>query len=112
MVERSLDSPSKSKQTLLEAFRVAVETHALATAWQALVEMAVSEMEQGKAEQALELGTFVLENAETNREAKQRAGQLKANLEALLTPEQIEAVQARVQEKAFEDLAQDLLAAG
>ena len=109
VVLRGSGSPSESKQALLEAYRVAVELQILAIAWQALVEMAVSEKEQGKTEQALELVTFVLNNAETDREAKERAGSLKANWATLLTPVQIEAVQARAQERALEDLAQDLL---
>lgn len=109
---RGSGSHFESTQALLEAYQVTMELQTLAVAWQALVEMALSKKEQEEMERALELVSFVLENAETNREARQRAGQLKANLEAMLTPQQIEAVQARVQEKAFEDIAQDLLAAG
>jgi tetratricopeptide (TPR) repeat protein len=109
---RACGALSESMQALLEACQVATELQILAIAWQALVEMALSELEQGEMERALELVTYVLDNAETNWEARERAGQLKVNLEALLPTEQIVAVQVRVQERALEDIAQDILAAG
>jgi len=112
VVLRASGSPSESKQTLLEAYHVAVELQTPAVAWQALIELAVSEKEQEETEQALELVAYVLNNAETNQEAKERAGSLMAHWATFLTPEQIEAAQARVQARAPVDFAQDLLAAG
>jgi tetratricopeptide (TPR) repeat protein len=108
VVLRASDSPSESEHVLLKAFQIAAELQSFSIACQALGEMAWSEMEQGRMERALELVTFVLVNAETNREAKQCAGQLKANLEALLPPEKIVAVQAQAQAKALADFVHEL----
>jgi len=108
VVERTSGSPSGSNHTFLQAFQVALEIHRMSIAWQALVELAVNEMERGKAEHSLELVTFIWENAEVNLVARERAGEMKSNLEALLTQGQIEAVRLQVQERTFADLVQDM----
>jgi hypothetical protein len=67
-------------------------------------------MEQGEIERALERVAFLFKSAGTSQEVKERAGQLHAELAALLSPEQIEAVQERTQERTLEDLVHEVLA--
>jgi tetratricopeptide (TPR) repeat protein len=109
VVLRESGSYSESKRVLQEALQLAVETQTLVIAGQALLEIAVSEIKQGENERALERVAFILKSAATNQEVKERAGHLHAELAALLSPEQIEAVQARARKRTLEDLVNEVL---
>jgi len=57
-----------------------------------------------EAEQALELSIYVLSHSASTQEAKDRAGQLRAEPEARLAPEQIAVARGRAQTKTFDAL--------
>ena len=64
---------------------------------------------QGKKESALELAMLVEKHPAVTQETKDRAIQLRGELEAQLTSTQIEAVQAHAGEKTFDAIMEDLL---
>ncbi|HEX6034789.1 MAG TPA: hypothetical protein VFY83_10160, partial [Anaerolineales bacterium] len=94
---------------LLEALQMAIETQTDHTALRALMEIAMIEMKEGKAERALELVLYCLQHSATKQEVIDPAESLRAELVAQLTPEQIEAVEGRAQAKTLEHLAQEIL---
>ena len=65
---------------------------------------------EGAAEPALELAAYILQHLASSKETQDRAAQLRAELEAQLTPQQIEAAWARVQAKTFDAVVAELLA--
>jgi hypothetical protein len=71
------------------------------------MELAALQMLEGAAEAGLELLVHVLQHPASTPETKTRAQQLWTELEAQLTPQQIEA--AQVQAKSFEAVVQELL---
>jgi hypothetical protein len=64
----------------------------------------------GETERALEFSTYVLNHTASTQDAKDRADQLRANLESQSTRQQIEAV--RAQTKTFEAVVEEILAGG
>lgn len=108
VVTRAVGEESGAKQYLLESLRTAIETQANHTALQALMEIAVSEMREGNSELALELVAHCLQHPSTQREVTDRAESLRAELEAQLTPQQIEAAEARAYAKTLQSLAQEI----
>ena len=79
---------------------------------QALTEIAVIEMNEGNAELALEWVTYCLQHPSMKREIANRAESLRAELVAQLTPQQVEAAEARAQATTLENLGQETLTAG
>jgi hypothetical protein len=78
-------------------------------ALEALAGFARLQAKQGHREQALELLLMVLNHPASFRETKNRASELRAELEAQLSSTQIEAIPAHTAEKAFETVVEDLL---
>ena len=111
-VTRASGAESEAKQYLLEALRTAIETQTKHTALQALMEIAVIKMSEGHTELALELVTHCLRQPSTRREVTDHAEALHAKLVAQLTPQQIEAAEARAHAKTLESLEQETLGAG
>jgi tetratricopeptide (TPR) repeat protein len=111
VVTRTSGAKSDAKKYLLDALRMSIETQTNHTALQALLEVAVMEMNEGKTELALELVTYYLRHASTDQEAKDRADSLRAELAVQLTPQQVEAAEARARAKTLERLAQEILSA-
>ena len=111
VVMRASGAESEAKQYLLQALQTAIETQIAHTALQALTEIAVIEMNEGNAELALELVTYCLRHPSTKWEISNRAESLRAELVAQLTPQQVEAAEARAQARTLEDLVQEILAA-
>lgn len=97
VVTRASGAEPEAKPYFLEALRAAIDTHTDHTALQALVEIAGIEMQEGNTEQALELVAYCLQHPSARREIKDRAGLLRAELATQLTPEQLEAAEARAQ---------------
>jgi hypothetical protein len=64
---------------------------------------------EGARELALELAMHSQGHASSSWQTRERAEQLRANLETQLTPRQLETVKARVQGKTFEALVQRML---
>ena len=85
-----------------EALRVSTETQGLFVALEALTGIATLQAKRGENKQALELLFIVLEHPASVQDTKDRAEQLRSQLEAQLTRQQIEAAQARAQAKTLE----------
>ena len=69
-----------------------METQGTFVALEALVGFAALKAKQGNIEQALELSLIVLNHPASLQETKNRADPLRAELEAHITPTQIEAM--------------------
>jgi predicted ATPase/DNA-binding XRE family transcriptional regulator len=91
------------------ALRVTMETQGTFVALEALVGIATLKAKQRDIEQALELTLLVLNHPASLPETKNRASALRTELEAQLTPLQIEAIQARAREITFETVVEGLL---
>ena len=63
----------------------------------------------GDCEQVLALLLIVLNHSASIQETKDRAARLRTELEAQLTPTQIEAIQTQAREKTFDAVVEDLL---
>lgn len=109
---RASRGEAESKPYLLEALKAAIDTKIIAVAQQALVEIASIEMREASNELALEMVLQIREEPSSRSDVIERAEQLRSELIMQLTPQQIEAIQARVQAKTLESLAQEILAAG
>jgi hypothetical protein len=75
----------------------------------ALAGLASLQTKQGDREHALELLFMVLNHSASSQETKDCADHLRAELEAQLTPIQIEAIQAHAGEKTLEAVVEDVL---
>jgi tetratricopeptide (TPR) repeat protein len=102
---------SEAERVYLDALQMAVEAQATSLALDALTGLAHLQARADRAEQALELLTYVLSHSASTQEAKDRAGQLRAQLETRLRPEQIKATQARTQAKSVDTLVAEILEA-
>jgi predicted ATPase/transcriptional regulator with XRE-family HTH domain len=109
-VTRASGADSEAKEYLLEALQTAIETQTDHTALQALVEIAVLAMREGHAELALEWVTYCQQHSSSDRELTDRAESLRSELAAHFTPQQVKAIEAQVQTKTLERLAEEILA--
>lgn len=75
----------------------------------ALVGLAGWRVKEGAPEQGLELIAHVLSHPASTQAAKERAGQLRAELESQLPPQQIEAALAQAQTRSLEMVVRELL---
>ncbi len=78
----------------------------------ALTGMAALYSRRDLPELALRLAMHVLQHPASTREARDRASQIRAELEKVLTPEEIAAVAAQVNDKSFEGLIDEILGPG
>jgi paraquat-inducible protein B len=99
----------EARRIYLDALYLALEAQATSLAPDALVGLAHLQARAGEAQQALELSICVLSHSASTQEAKDRAQQLRTQLESQLTPQQVESVQARTQAKTFAALVTELL---
>ncbi len=99
----------EARRLFLESLPLAMKTRASPLALDALIGLAYLQAQAGEAEQALEFSICVLHHTASTQEAKDHAGQLRAQLETQLMPQQIEAIQARAQAKAFDALVTEIL---
>jgi predicted ATPase/transcriptional regulator with XRE-family HTH domain len=97
----------EARRIFLKALPMALEVQALPLALEALVGLAYLAAQAGQAEQALERSICVLCHPAATQAVKERAEQLVVELEAQLSPPQIEAV--GVQAKPFETIVKDIL---
>jgi len=102
---------SEAKRFFLESLPLAMKTRAAPLALDALIGLAYVQAQTGKAEQALEFSICVLHHTASTQEAKDRAEQLRVQLESQLTPQQIEAIQTQAQAKTFDALVAEFLTA-
>ncbi len=103
------DDTSEARQIFLDALQLAMELQAIPLALDALMGLAHLQARTGKAEAAFELSICVASHSSSTQEAKTRADHLRAELRSQLTPQQIEALQARAQIKSLDVLVTELL---
>jgi predicted ATPase/transcriptional regulator with XRE-family HTH domain len=106
----ALGNDSKAEQTWRESLRIAVNVRGTPVALEALAGLAILQAKRGNnMEYALELLLIVLNHPASFQKTKNRASDLRAELEAQLTPTQIEVIQAQARERTFEAVVEDLL---
>jgi predicted ATPase len=105
----ALGNEAEAGRVWREALRIATDIHATPVELQALAGFASLQAKQGDMEHALELLLIVLNHPASSRETKNRANDLRADLEAQLTPTQVEAIQAHAGERIFEAVVEGLL---
>jgi len=105
----ALGDDAEASRVWGEALQVANETKGIFIALEALVGITTLKAKQGNIEQALELSLIVLDHPASLQETKDRATRLRAELEAQLTPKQIEAVRVRTGEKTFETVVDQII---
>lgn len=105
----ALGNHTEARRVWRESLHIATEIHATPVALEALTSFASLQAEPDDMEYALELLLIVLNHSASLQETKNRADRLRAELEAQLTPTQIEAIQAHAGEKTFEAVVEDLL---
>jgi tetratricopeptide (TPR) repeat protein len=103
------DDPSEARRIYLDALQLAMEVHVISLALDALTGLAHLQAGAGQAEGALELLLCVLSHPSSTQETKDRAGQLRAQLETQLTPGQVAAAQERARAVTFDALVTELL---
>jgi tetratricopeptide (TPR) repeat protein len=100
---------AQAYESFREAGQIAVAAQAPPNILDALAGLAMLFARQGQPEQALELTAHILQNPASGPEAKDRAENLRAELAAQLTPQQMEAVQTEVQADNLEAFVATLL---
>jgi len=92
-----------------ESLRIATETHGIPVALEALAGLASLQAKRGDIEPALELLLIILNHPASPQETRNRAAHLRAELEAQLTRQQVEEVQARATAQTFEAAVGEVL---
>jgi predicted ATPase/DNA-binding XRE family transcriptional regulator len=105
----ALGDEAEAERGWRESLRIANETRGAWVALEALVGIASLQAKRGECEQALELLLIVLNHPAGIQETKARAARLRTELEAQLTPLQIESIKVRAREITLESVVEDLL---
>jgi tetratricopeptide (TPR) repeat protein len=105
----ALGNAAEAERVWREALRIATETRGIPVALDVLAGLANLQAKRGKKEYALELLLMVLNHPASFQETKDGAGQLRAELEAQLTSQQVEAAQTRATAKTFEVAVDEIL---
>jgi len=92
-----------------ESLRIAAEIRGMPVVLEALVGIASLRAKSGEMQSAFELLLIALHHPACDQETKNRADHLRAELEAHLTPIQIETVQAHAREKTLESIVEEIL---
>jgi tetratricopeptide (TPR) repeat protein len=95
-----------------EALGEAMEAQLVPTALDVLVRLAGLLARVGALDRALELSLQILKHPFAMKETKDQTEQVRAGLVSQLTPQRIEAAQARACAKSFEAIVQETLSAG
>jgi tetratricopeptide (TPR) repeat protein len=105
----ALGDEAEAERGWHESLRITNETRGAWVALEALVGIASLQAKRGECEQALELLLIVLNHPASIQETKDRAAHLRAEVEAQLTPSQIESIQANREEETLESVVKELL---
>jgi len=105
----TLGNDDEAEHVWHEAFRIANEIHGTPVKLYALIGLTSLLAKRGDKELALEMALIVSNHSASSHETKNRAGHLRAELEAQLTSQQIEAAQVRVKSKTFDDVTNEVL---
>jgi predicted ATPase len=92
-----------------EALRIAVETSGTFIALEALVGLARLQAKQGERVRAITFLSFVLQHPATLQDTRDRANDLRRELEAPLSSQQREAVLAQAEQKTFMAVVNEIL---
>lgn len=92
-----------------EAFRIASEAQGNFGALEALLGIAALKAKRGDVAHAFQLALLVPDHPLALQDNKDRAVRLRAELEARLTPAQVEAIRADAEEKSFDVVVEELL---
>lgn len=110
--ERAAGAHERSKQHFLQALQMAIETKTITIALQALAEIAVSAMNEGENEVALALVTHCLQHPSVNARLKARLNDVRTELAARLTLQEIAEIEKRAGARPFDSILEELLAEG
>ena len=105
----ALGNDIEAERIWRESLRIAAEIRGMPVVLEALVGIATLRGKRGETQSALELLLIVLNHPACDQETKSRADHLRTELEAQLTPTQIEAIRAHTREKTFDTIVEDLL---
>ncbi len=105
----ALGNDAEAERVWRESLHIATETRGTPVALTTVVGLASLRAKRGDKEHALELLSMALNHPASSQETRNRATQLRAELEAQLTSQQVEATQAWVQAKTFEVVVDELL---
>jgi predicted ATPase len=98
----------QARESFGQAVKIAFENQSPPNVLGALAGLAALDVKDGRHEQALEMTLFVLAHPAGTQETRSRAEKLRAELEAQLTPEQIQMAQSRARSMTLDSLMQDL----
>jgi len=105
----ALGNEAEAGRVWREALRIASDIHGAPVALEALAGLASLQAKQGDREHALDLLLLVVKHPASLHETKDRAAQLRAELEAQLTSQQVEAAQSRARATTFEAAVEEIL---
>jgi tetratricopeptide (TPR) repeat protein len=105
----ALGNDAEAEGVLRESLRIANDIHGTPVALEALAEFAGLQAKRGELEHALALLLVVSKHPASLQETKSRADHLRAELQAQLTSQQVEAAQARAQAKTYEVVVDEIL---
>jgi predicted ATPase/DNA-binding XRE family transcriptional regulator len=105
----ALGNDAEAERGWCEALHVTMKTQGTFVALEALAGIAALKAKQGNIKRALELSLTVLNHPASLQETKNRASALRAELEAQLTSQQVEAVRERAQTKTLEAIVEEVL---
>jgi len=105
----ALGEDAEAGRVWRESLRIAAETRGTHVVLDALVGLASLDVKRGNMGHAFELLLIVLNHTASMQDTKNRAAHLRAELEARLTSQQVEAAQARAQSKTFEAVVEEAL---
>jgi predicted ATPase/transcriptional regulator with XRE-family HTH domain len=108
----ALGNDAEAGRVWRESLRIATEIHGTPVALEALVGLASLQAKRGDGEHALELLLIVLNHPACFKETKDRAAQLRAELEARLTRPHVDAAHAWLQATTFEAAVAEILQHG
>jgi predicted ATPase/DNA-binding XRE family transcriptional regulator len=105
----ALGNDAEAERIWCDSLRIATDIHGTPVALETLAGLASLQVKRGELEHALELLLIVLNHPASFQDTKNRASDLRAELEALLTSQQVEAARARAQTKTLEIVVEEVL---
>ena len=100
---------AQAEKSFKEAGKVALEIQALPILLDALVGLATLDAARGQYEQALEWVNHILQHSSSTQDTRNRTDRLRLELEAQLSPQQIEATKLRAGSISQADIMQRLM---
>jgi hypothetical protein len=105
----ALGNEAEAGRVWRKSLRIAIDTRGTPVALEVLAGFVDLQAKRGTMEHALDLLLIVLNHPASFQETKDRAEALRAELEAQLTSQQVEAAQTRAKAKTFEAAVEAIL---